>query len=174
MISASPLLDLLSGCGVISGEGSNREVPARGVTNGLSISGLDVVEGQQEPFGRFGVHVLVVIVVVLVVTFVVVVTVVVMSCALARDGVWRPGVLVDGFGLPKSSFLAGLSAFDGVERGCFDDRYGMPSLSSTRRFEGLRTRPGLSGRFLAVVVKSFRLSSDRGCLDIWNRWNIDE
>jgi len=53
--------------------------------NGLSVSGLDVVEVKDEAFGRFGVHVLVVIVVLLVVTPVVVVVVTVV--ALARAGV---------------------------------------------------------------------------------------
>jgi hypothetical protein len=77
------------------------------------------------------------------------------------------------FGLPKSSFLAGMSVFAGPcndERG-LGERCGMPSISKTRRLEGLRSRLGFTGRFLLQlaeegITKSVMFKSDKGCLDM--------
>lgn len=99
----SRLWDLLSGCGVMSGEGASPDLGGRGVANGLSSSVLGVVD--MEAIGRVGVIVVIVVVVVVVA----VVVTVVMACGVCLergrewDGCWTD------FGEPKSSFRAGLS-----------------------------------------------------------------
>jgi hypothetical protein len=143
----------------MSGEGASSDLTGRGVAKGLSKSGLGVVEDEVEVIDRLGVKVLVVIVMVVVV----VVVTVVMACGLARDSVCcagareRLGRSID-FGGPKSSFRDGMSIFDMLdssERG-FGERYGTPSLSKTRRLEGLRRRLEPNGRFLLQLAEDVK------------------
>lgn len=76
-------------------------------------------------------------------------------------------------GFPKSNFRAGLSWEDRpkrIDRG-LGDMYGTPSLSRTRRLEGLR-RAELSGLFLLVdcVINDSISNSARGFLSIVDRF----
>jgi len=166
-------MDLLSGSGVMSGEGASPDFAGRGVTKGLSISGLGVVEDEAEAIGRLGVIVLVDIVVVVVVVVTVVMGFGLLSeCVCCRTGVRERLGRSSVFGGPKSSFLEVKSAFEMLEsseRG-FGERRGIPSLSKTRRLEGLRRWLFPSGRFLLLqlageaMIKSLIFKSDSGCL----------